>query len=266
MAEVPIQSLGNSDPVANGETAIGTDDEKRLRSSIVFPYNDLKEAISVAEAIWEHTGGSSCELADLAAWMNHETVDSGAFRMKVNAARIFGLTAAEPGKVTLTTLGRRIVDPAKADGAKAEAFLQVPLYQAIFTNYRGSLLPNNVGLERAVVELGVSEKQKDKARQTFQRSAQQAGFFSQGNNRLVRPDSPMRDEKPPELLEKPKGGGGGGDETPPTQMHPFVRGLVDTLPKPGTVWADGAQDEWLQAAKAIFKLIYKRDPNETQAN
>jgi hypothetical protein len=42
-------------------------------------------------------------------------------------------------------------------------------------------------LEREIVELGVAEKQKDKARQVFERSADQAGFFEHGPNRLVMP-------------------------------------------------------------------------------
>ena len=39
-------------------------------------------------------------------------------------------------------------------------------------------------------------------------------------------------------------------------MHPFIEGLVKTLPAAGTVWPDAGQQQWLDAAKAIFKLIY----------
>ena len=39
-------------------------------------------------------------------------------------------------------------------------------------------------------------------------------------------------------------------------MHPFSEGLVKTLPPAGTVWPDAGQEQWLTAAKAIFKLIY----------
>ena len=41
-------------------------------------------------------------------------------------------------------------------------------------------MPPAAALEREMVELGVSPKQKDKARQVFERSAEQAGFFATG--------------------------------------------------------------------------------------
>jgi hypothetical protein len=44
-------------------------------------------------------------------------------------------------RVELTDLGKRIVDPETHDGARAEAFLRVPLYRAIFDRYRGVKLP-----------------------------------------------------------------------------------------------------------------------------
>jgi hypothetical protein len=74
--------------------------------------------------------------------------------------------------VELTDLGKRIVDPETHDGARAEAFLRVPLYRAIFDRYRGVKLPPDPGLESEMVGLGVSTKQTERARQVLQRSAQ----------------------------------------------------------------------------------------------
>jgi hypothetical protein len=68
--------------------------------------------------------------------------------------------------------------------------------------------------------LGVAKKQTDKARQTFQRSAQQAGFFAYGQDRLVMPavgpgmPEPKKDDevKPDEQQRKKTtdDGNGGG--------------------------------------------------------
>lgn len=225
---------------------------KREQSQIVFPYSDLKEGVAVAQAIWEKVAAAPCELPQLAAWMGHDSVTSGAFRGKVNAARIFGLVETGQNVVKLTALGRRIVDPQKSAAAKVEAFLTVPLYRSIYDRYAGSLLPNNVGLEKEMAELGVAAKQADKARQAFQRSATEAGFFHQGQNKLVKPavaatsdDDQRRDDRD-----------GSGPEGPKPPMHPFIEGLVKTLPEAGTVWPDSGQEQWLTAAKAIFKLIY----------
>lgn len=40
-------------------------------------------------------------------------------------------------------------------------------------------------------------------------------------------------------------------------MHPFVSGLVETLPVTGSEWAQEDRKQWLEAAEAIFKLIYR---------
>jgi hypothetical protein len=65
--------------------------------------------------------------------------------------------------------------------------MAVPLYSAIYEKYKGHLLPPMKALEREMLSLGVSSKQTDKARQAFERSARQAGFFEAGDDRLVRP-------------------------------------------------------------------------------
>lgn len=237
--------------------------DKRERSQIVFPYSDLKEGITVAQAIWDNVATAACELPQLAAWLNHDSVTSGSFRGKVNAARIFDLVETGQNSVKLTALGRRIVDPQKGPAAKVEAFLAVPLYRAIYDRYAGSLLPNNIGLEKEMAELGVAAKQADKARQAFQRSAGEAGFFRQGTNKLVKPAIAASSGEVEPREDQERGGSGGGNGLPP--MHPFIEGLVKTLPAAGTVWPDSGQQQWLDAAKAIFKLIYPAPENSKPA-
>jgi hypothetical protein len=55
---------------------------------------------------------------------------------------------AEEGKCKLTSLGREIMDPDKARQAKAKAFLNVPLFKAVYEKYKGSVLPPAAALER----------------------------------------------------------------------------------------------------------------------
>jgi hypothetical protein len=194
-------------------------------------------------------------MPQLAAWLKHDSVTSGAFRLKVAAAKTFGLITTGQGSISLTNLGREIVDPAKLAQARVEAFLTVPLYGEIHRKYIGILLPNAVGLEREIAELGVAPKQTDKARQAFMRSAQRAGFFSEGNNKLVRPGL----QPPADTPEPEKERNGSGGPPPPPTMHPFIKGLFDALPNPDTqpTWSDTEQDQWFKAARAIFKLLYK---------
>jgi hypothetical protein len=114
--------------------------------------------------------------------------------------------------------------------------------------------------------LGVSSKQAAKARQAFERSAREAGFFASGEDRLVRPrvDLPTKladdrtggdasDRSDDDVSDKGGKGGGGGSD----QLHPFIRGLLDTLPTPESNWAAVEQAKWLQTAASIFGLIYK---------
>jgi hypothetical protein len=48
--------------------------------------------------------------------------------------------------------------------------------------------------------------------------------------------------------------GGGGDNR---GRHPFIQGLLKTLPEPETNWAVEGRAKWLQAAANIFDLMYK---------
>jgi hypothetical protein len=39
-------------------------------------------------------------------------------------------------------------------------------------------------------------------------------------------------------------------------LHPFVMGLLQELPLPGTFWAPDRRELWLATATSIFKMIY----------
>ena len=227
----------------------------RERSTIAFPYDDLNDAILVARNVLDF--GGACTNDQLAPRLGYSSVDNGAFRTRVGAARHFGLVTTSKDTLTITNPGREIVDPTIEARARVTAFLNVALYQKVYTDHKGFMLPPPAGLELKFVEYGVAAKQKDKARQAFMRSAEQAGFFQQGRDRLVVPALPVGHvaQPPPTPADQRKdsggSGGGGGD------MHPFIRGLVDTLPAPGHPWSDAERDEWLLAAKSIFALIYK---------
>lgn len=232
------------------------DKQSRERSTIEFPYGDLDDALEIARAIYENAG-TKCSPDQLAGFM-HQTVSSGAFRTKVGTSRIFNLIETERGSVSLMPLGRRIVDPSQKQAAQADAFLSVPLYRAIFDKYKGHMLPPRAALEREMANLGVAQKQTDRARQAFERSAEQAGFFAHGSDRLISPSGLDRPETAPienissSFEERPGGGNGNGE--PP--MHPFIRGLLDTLPPPESEWSVTDRAKWLETAANIFGLIY----------
>lgn len=173
-------------------------------------------------------------------------------------ARIYGLTENARREVTLTTLGRRIADPVAEPSARADAFLNVPLYQRIFEAHDGYTLPGPGPLERFMRDAGVSSKQTGKARQ--------AGFFAHGEDRLVRPSFPATggpgtrpiDAASEDGQNKGKlgGGSGGGDGTAPPR-HPLIEGMFQSLPPNGQPWTLDEAADWLHAAAYNLRFAYK---------
>lgn len=230
----------------------------KQRSSIGFPYMNLDDAIAVALAIHNNVGPGGCDDDQLAPWLKLSAKSSG-YRTRIYTARMFGLIEDKGGSHSLTTLGRSIVDPSQTRAARASAFLRVPLYKAVFDRYRGGTIPPPAAFEKDIVSLGVAEKQKGRARQVFEKSAEQAGYFEQGKDRLVKPGvAEIKDPGDPNKADVKQGGGSGsGGEPPALELHPFIQGLLQTLPKPGTEWQGPARAKWLQTAANIFDLIYK---------
>ena len=248
---------GQSQAAGGGAGVAST---KRERSRIQFPYLALDEALDVASAMYSNVALGDCEDDQLAAWLKLSPKSSG-YRLRISTAKMFGLIdSPSTGNYRLTDLGQRIVDPDRQAAAKSEAFLMVPLFGAVYERFRGAALPPATALESEFRDLGVAEKQTNKARWAFERSAQSAGYFNEGRNKLVRPGfaetkhqstpevSPAEPSTAPEV-----GSGDGGNGT----LHPFVQGLLQTLPDPDTVWAIEGRVAWLKAAATCFDLIYR---------
>jgi hypothetical protein len=231
----------------------------RQRSAIGFPYTDLQAALDVANAIHTHAGNGDCSLPQLAAWLKLSVKSSG-LRVQLSAARTFGLTENEGSeRYRLTDLGRRIVDPNQARGARADAFLNVPLFRALFANHNTGVLPPAAALEREIASLGVAEKQKVRARQVFERSADQAGFFEHGRDRLVEPavrETPPR--TPPHDPPQRGGNGGGGDEGG-LSLDPLLMALLRRVPKPKDGWPSERRVRWLRTFVMNISQIYDDD-------
>jgi hypothetical protein len=231
---------------------------KRERSSIAFPYVDLDDAVEVARAIHEHVGVGDCDDIQLSAWMGQSSKSSG-FRARLTAARMFGLLDPNSDARKLTPLGRMIVDPRQERGARADAFLRVPLYGALYERNKETVLPPEKTLETEIAGLGVAEKQKGAARQVLMRSAQQAGYFEHGKDRLIRPGVAPSEEHPPPVHKDRTGGSGGngGDGSKMPPLHPLIKGLIEVLPHDGDSWTAEDAAEWLQTAASNFRYAYK---------
>jgi hypothetical protein len=251
--------------------------EKRshAQSTIAFPYHDLDSAVAMAQAMIGNGGGVALSRDQLAG-VTGLSARSGNFVLKLATARLFGLVTINQGKYQLTNLGFEVVnsDERVRRAARARAFLTVPLYQRVYEEFRGKQLPPRPhGLEQALVRFGVVLKQRAPARLAFDKSAKQAGFFDNGNDRLVEPiiavGAPTVDHARPfvaPIEANPHDKSPGASRRPENDerdLHPFIQGLLDTLPEPETNWAIEGRSKWLQTAANIFDLIYKGDGSIT---
>lgn len=250
--EVPVESV--SDIKANEVKAA-----ERERSLIDFSYTDLDNAVEVVRSV-HNAGGTACDYDQLAAELGVEA-KGGGFRLRVNGAKTFGLINYERGgRISLTDIGLRIIDPQTERQARVDAFLAVALHQRVYEQFKGGPLPPQAGLERAIESMGVGAKVKDRARQVLLRSAKQAGFFELASDRLVKPSireapgkAPLPPDPPPGERQQGRTGGGGGGGSD----HPLIQGLLMTLPKPGEEWSYADRYNWLNMANSIFKMVYK---------
>jgi hypothetical protein len=211
--------------------------------------------VQAAEIIF-HDFGGRCSPDQLAAKLK-QTTSSGAFRIKVSTTQIVGAVEAHRGVLSLTDLGRRLADEETRSQALVEAFFNVELYEKIYRKYQGQRLPRDTGLESDIVTLGVAPKQASRARQAFQRSAEVAGFFWQGRDRLVLPSTAPAGTLTPmttpdstaqrQATREPEGLGG---------RHPFIVGLVRELPPEDEDFPDEKRQDWLKAAAVIFDLVW----------
>ena len=86
-----------------------TQNKKRVRSTIDFPYGGLDKAEEIANTIHENAG-TSCTIDQLAGYMG-KAARGGGFRVRVMTTKSFGLIDNPRGVVALTDLGQRIVNP-----------------------------------------------------------------------------------------------------------------------------------------------------------
>lgn len=238
--------------------------DPRERSTIQFPYVALDDAVEVATKIHFEAGSGSLSDDQLAPALGMSHKSSG-YRTRMSAARMFGVVETADGQHKLTDLGKRIVDSSQERAAKADAFLRIELYNRVYEEHKGGSLPPAAALQREFLQFGVSSKQVAKARQVLERSAETAGYFEKGRDRLVRPtvriegDGERKDEgNTGNGSGGGSGGGGGGGQF--IGLDPLIAGLLSRMPKASDKWAVADRARWLQALAMNLSFIHADDP------
>lgn len=237
-----------------------------VRSALSFPYVNLEDVVELVYAM--HEAGGIPLLREQVAHSMNTTADHGTFNLKISSARLFDLVSFQDNKFQLTELGYGIIssDEDIQKVARRDAFLRVELYRRAVEHFRGKALPSTkTGLEAALVGFGISEKQKDRARLAFEKSAIYAGFMDSSKSRLVEPVIGPRLTKAREILNKIEE----VSETPvftpkrnnqvdvPALAEPLIHGMLSRLPEPGESWSFEDRKKWLDALLVIFSIVYQ---------
>lgn len=236
---------------------------KRQRSSIAFPYMDLDEAVNLARAIHNNVGTGTCTVEQLAPWVQ-QSPTSSAFRNRLTAAKLFGLVDAErTDAIRLTEIGRLVVDAQREREGRAKAFVSVPLYSALHDKFKGSVIPPTAALEKELVALGVADTLKETARRVMERSAEQAGYFEAGRDRLVMPGfvAPAG-ALPPEPKEPNRSGGNGGGTG--LNLDPLLIELLKKIPPTADGWPADKRVRWFRTFAMNVSQIYDDDDNPVE--
>jgi hypothetical protein len=235
------------------------------RSETPFPYVHLEEAITIPRAIFEN-GARDLSRDQLAGALG-VAPGSGSFSLKLGSARMFGLAESNDGRYALTDIGHMAcsADTTEAQTGRRDAFLSVELYKRLFTDYRGKPLPPlPKALETALVSYGVAPKQADKCRQTLMRSAQFAGFFANGRDRLIEPIiggiAPVSrtgsiEQQAVERVDSEAKKSSAKHELA-VLNEPLIMGMLVRMPEPGNGWSQEKRAQWLTLFGSVLDMVY----------
>ena len=146
--------------------------------------------------------------------------------------------------------------------ARVQAFLTPELFAKMYEQNRGHVLPPQAAVERQMVQFGISPKQKERARQTFMKSATYAGFIDPGSGRFVKPG--VREEaggiadRAGDQVDTGGGGGGGGgaDEL---ALDPLLIALLKKVPSADKGWPGPQRVRWFRTFAMNVSQIYDGD-------
>jgi hypothetical protein len=273
---------------------------RRARSEVAFPYNGLSDAIAIVKTVDDLSEGQgTADLEGVAHEMKHTGAAQPAFRLRLSAARMFGLVTYEAQEVHLTPLGVEVAEaasPEVRERALIQAFTRVPLYAGLFEKYGGARLPPDRDIEADMLAMGVPEKQRSRARQAFRRSALTArlldettGLFDAPSDmpdlrsHTVRGDQSTIENEQSLDTETRDDGGPSNDasvsdtvEAPVAQQgqpkslkaHPLITALIESLPPyegDGAYALDDSAYGWLtKGFEANLHIIYGGLPPKQQ--
>ncbi len=169
--------------------------KKPVRSRYPFPSYNLGIARQIAEKI-EYEGAGRLSEVTLAMTL-HVSVKSSGFKLKLLAARQFQLLTRQGEMLSTTPLAKAIFKPTTEEekrGRMIEAFMAIPLFNAVATRFRGQPLPTGQSFRNILErEFGVENNRVSEAERVLTDSAREAGLLhdSGGKTYLATENVPM---------------------------------------------------------------------------
>jgi len=181
----------DSSTLAN-QGSTGSGRKTRQRSIYLFPAYGFTTALDIARRVEESGGGSLTE-ETLAINLGLSAKSSG-FRLKSLAARQFQLISKQGDTLITTPVAKAIFKPTSSQDAPRgyrEAFLSIPLFQAVAERYRGQRLPDSQTLRNVLErEFHVEHARVQQAERMLLDSARDANLLKHASDGtyLVVPD------------------------------------------------------------------------------
>lgn len=177
--------------------------------------------------------------------------NSGAFSTKIAALFHFGLIEGSSSSMSITDLGRRVLNPISDVALKQalqEAFVKPELYGKLLADFGGNVLPKSLA-NILFHDYGLTESAKDVCARCFQESAAFAGLLSEegtllhpGDQEIQRTAAPRDQEFQSSLGAPPEASVSGTIGTPAkfipgyyVYQVPALSGKVMLLQLPGDI-------------------------------
>ena len=166
------------------------------------------------------------------------------------------------GQVTVTQLGRDALDKSGVErAARVTAFLNVELFQALYDQNKGHPLPPLPAIERQIEGLGISPKQKKRARQTFNKSAIYARFIDGASGRFIKPGiGGIKEERvDDDDRSKNRNGSGDGSGSDGLNLDPLLIALLKKILEAVKGWPAAQCVRWFRTFAMNVSQIYDGD-------
>lgn len=188
-----------------------------VRSPFLFPAYDFGVAQRIAEIV-ERDGAGSLSEETLAIALRLSPKSSG-FQLRTLAARQFKLLTKQ-GEILSTTLGAKAILKPTTDEEKrkavVESFLEIPLFKAVVTKFKGQPLPQSEVFRNVLErEFRIEGSRVADAERVLMDSAREASLLQQAGDKTYITTEILPTVKPPVPV------GTRQDFTPPVENLPI---------------------------------------------